>query len=114
MKQIVKWGSPKEYQEPRTVADDIRDETEPARVGAPVKKRHTAKYCKFLKGPHQYGQWKPMIYDWNPKHDTGIWERYCIKCNRTDTWYAPHIPGGYFNRDLSARPPGYTVDTVSA
>lgn len=120
MKREVKWGSPKHLQNPTPEKAIIAEQLEEPHYdtlivdGKPMevlpevqtkRPKHNKKYCKFLKGPHQYSEYRAMKYSFAPTKPTGIWERYCIKCQRHDTWYAPTIPGEYFNRDLTARPP---------
>lgn len=78
------------------------ENTNPAKLPKPK-----SKYCKFLKGPHVYGEWKQVVFSWSKNRDTGLWERFCVRCNRKDWWSAPWLEGKFLQHDPNARPPGY-------
>lgn len=98
MKKMVTWGSPKEYQEGR-----LNPNSSPAKLP-----KTRSKYCKRLKGPHEYNKWVPVEFSFSkPGEMNGLWNRFCKACNRKDYWSAPDLPGPYWKIDKEARPPGY-------
>lgn len=103
MKKSIEWKSPKQYQP----GWKIDDESKPI-PSKPPKPR--SKYCKKLKGDHQFGPWQVHYYGFekNPKEITGSWIKYCKACNKQQMWFAPRRKDShYFDYDLDARPPGY-------
>ena len=116
---MVGWHSPKEYQQG---IDRIQEELEEVSVCATElrtqiirKKPPKSKFCRKLKGKHEFGEWKPYFFGWEKDKSTpkGWFVRFCIGCNRKDTWIAPTLPGPYWKLDLNARPPGYNYDNDS-
>lgn len=109
--KMVEWHSPKEYQEHIDVVseqlEDVLDQITDLKPENLKKKPPKSKFCRKLKGPHQFGEWVEHIFSWSKKEHSGFWERFCVKCNRKDTWVAPTLPGPYWQLDLAARPPGY-------
>lgn len=93
MRKLVNWGSPKQYQS--AWKDFVRS--------VPAKRKCP---CKRLKGDHKFGIWKNHRFPWNKDKPTGWWERFCVGCNKKETWFAPHLPGPFWESDLNARPPG--------
>lgn len=78
MRKEIKWGSPKQYQH----GWESESSSNPKRLPKP-----RSKYCKFLKGPHQYGEWKNVRFAFSPDKPTKMWERFCVRCNKKDYRY---------------------------
>lgn len=97
MRKMIHWGTPKYYQKGY---EEREDQPIPAKLPKP-----RSKYCKRLKGPHKYGEWKQCINSFSNKPSVGFYERRCVACNRKDTWIAPDLPGPYWKLDPDARPP---------
>lgn len=99
---MIEYHSPKQYQKGWMGESN----SNPAKLPKPK-----SKYCKKLKGEHKYGEWHervPVCLCANPlERHSGFWERFCVGCNRKETWIAPNLPGPYWKLDLNAKPPGY-------
>jgi len=96
MKKEISYHSPKQYQKNKSRED------------APIPRKlpkPKSKYCKKLDGPHLYGAWQQEISSYTNKPTIGFYIRYCVECNRKDTWIAPTLPGIYWELDPDARPP---------
>jgi len=96
MKKAIEWHSPKEYQRGWEFNED---KPIPAKLPKPK-----SKYCKKLKGDHQFGEWKEVFFSYSKKEHTGFWEKKCVGCGHKKTWIAPDLPGPYWRLDLNARP----------
>lgn len=93
---MVTWGSPKEYQS--DWGKEVR--SVPAKLPKPK-----SKYCKKLKGPHEYNEWKLVVSSYSNEPWAGFYERFCKACNKKKTWIAPNLPGPFWKLDPDARPP---------
>lgn len=93
-KKMIRWGTPK----------GIKMELEQPSVSMPSKSKFK---CKRNKGDHIWGPWQNHRYSFAPDKLTGRWDRFCLKCNKTDVWFAPWRKELNWDTDPKARPPGY-------